>query len=335
MDSTFISVMMATMSIMSVVIVAINSLCVYVILKSPLLRGKTASLLIVSLLCCHLLQGLLAIPFYTAKKSRLSKTTSVICDGFRFSYMVTFYGTCINVLLISIDRLLAVRLLTAYRVVVTRKRVKVAIFSMWAYTILTCLIPFIKFKRTASNLNSRCHYNQQRAWTIFMLICTTLASYAVITCCYVYIYTKLNLVRKRLHGTEIREPPTEHTGAKKQTPDSCLFTDRNRKDDSSCRNIKMAFAIIVMYGLTWSPSVFYYLLVTIYPSVFAKSYYVSTAEGYITFFIKVLSFFDAIASPVVYCYFHADFRKELKRYWENQIQRFTNSSSVEGNKTRM
>ena len=141
--------MIVIMSIVSIMAVLLNTLCVFIIASSKLLQQKRSSIFIFSVLALHMIQGLLVIPFYAAKKAGTSNPTSktVICDGFRFTYMITFYGSCVNVLLITIDRLLAVILLTAYKQIVTRKRVIIAAVCLWIYVLMLCLIPFLPQKQ--------------------------------------------------------------------------------------------------------------------------------------------------------------------------------------------
>ncbi|XP_057291669.1 G-protein coupled receptor 52-like [Hydractinia symbiolongicarpus] len=330
MDQNFTSVMMVIMSLMSIVIVVINVTCIYVILASTLLRHKTTTILIVSLLFFHLLQGLFVIPFYTAKKSSISNETAkkIICDGFRFSYMVTFYGVCVNVLLISVDRFLAVKLLTSYKLIVTDRRVKAVTLAVWLYMFLVCLIPFIDIQRTESNKTTACNYNQPREWTIFMLLCNTMLSYIVISYCYSYIYVKLSVSENKTRSSS-SEPMTNQPEQIERLRDSVYSEDGSQRDDSCRKIIKLTFIIVIVYGVTWTPSIIYYLLVSISPFLFSQDYYNSTTESYVTFFVKFVSFFDAIGAPVIYCYFHTDFRHEFLTVWEKCVAWFSARSNEE------
>lgn len=66
--------------------------------------------------------------------------------------------------------------------------------------------------------------------------------------------------------------------------------------------------ICLTYGITWLPSIIYYSIVTIAPDTFTDEFYVSDTEALITFFIKYITFFDAILAPVIYCRQSRDFR---------------------------
>ncbi|XP_066932652.1 alpha-1B adrenergic receptor-like [Clytia hemisphaerica] len=194
LDETFAEAMVVVMSLMSAIIIIINAGCIYIIQWSSVLRQKTASIFVYSILTLHLLQGCFVIPFYAAKKSKIDSIESkkFICDGFRFSYMITFYGACINVLLIGGDRLLAIRLMTSYKLVVTRRRAIIATISLWTYVLVLCLIPFVP-----PESEKFCRYNQQDEWTTFMLFFNTLLPYIFVIVSYMYITVKLDEIQQK------------------------------------------------------------------------------------------------------------------------------------------
>jgi len=329
MDKTFVEAMVVIMSIMSFVIVLINGGCIILIYSSKVLRQKRASIFVTSILTLHLLQGCFVIPFYAAKKSHREKSVAerkLICDGFRLTYMITFYGACVNVLLIGGDRLLAVKLMTFYKIFVTRRRAIVATISMWTYTVLLCLIPFIP-----QSESKFCEYNQQDEWTIFMLFVNTLFPYVVVIASYVYITVKLDRIAQKTnsyitHQEEV-SPQVQKRSRALSTFTMFKFNksrenEAERERNKNIRRVtKLTFIIILAYGLTWAPSIFYYTLLKVAPSIFSEEYLSSTAESYVTFFIKFITFFDALFTPIIYCYFHNDFRREFERYWRNLRKR--------------
>ena len=370
LDPTFTSVMVIVMSVMSVIIIVINAGCIYIINWSSILRRKTASIFVYSILTLHMLQGFFVIPFYAAKKSPVEKSVvsrKFICDGFRLSYMITFYGACVNVLLIGGDRLLAVLLLTSYKSVVTRRRAIVAVCSLWTYVFVLCMIPF------APEDGKFCRYNQQDGWTIFMLFFNTLVPYIFVTVSYLYVTVKLDQMQKKTQADDLRgsnnsfgtKSSNNHVNTgnnisddsnhlsindnnnnnnnlsvnrdndrRKSSSAFSLFAFNNKKNKESeaerektkdIRKVtKLTFIIILGYGLTWAPSIIYYILLKVVPSIFTEEYNSSPAESYVTFFTKFITFFDAVFTPIIYCYFHTDFRREFDRFW----QRFNKREDV-------
>ena len=91
-----------------------------------------------------------------------------------------------------------------------------------------------------------------------------------------------------------------------------ITSKENHHDDINHKITKITSLIVLVYGVTWSPSIVYYLLIQFTPSVFSDSYYSSSTETYVTFFIKFITYFDGIATPIIYCYYHNDFKQELK-----------------------
>ena len=74
--------------------------------------------------------------------------------------------------------------------------------------------------------------------------------------------------------------------------------------------------ITLLYGVTWIPSIVYYKLVTITPEIFSDDFYGSDTEEIITFINKIVTFFDAVFAPVLFCYSSEDFRKAFrKKLW--------------------
>ena len=279
----------------SVTVVFINTLFIVIICRSKKIRKKPSTVFTLNLLATQLLQGLFVIPFYIAKRqgTEQEQIRRFICDGFRFPYMITFYGTCIHVVLITTDRLLAVILLTSYKLTVTFYHSVYVTIVAWVYIILLCLVPFLPQKQP----ESVCSYIPQKEWIIFMLLVNTLASYVYIVMVYIYIYQKLAEIatRKKKHSISSTSSTCSRSGA-----------------GISRTFMKQCFIITLSYGLTWAPAVVYYLLQVFTPSVFSTSYSNSKFEEYVSFFIKFITTITAIISPIVYCYFNSEFQREYK-----------------------
>lgn len=283
MDNTVAIVILSTTSVF---VVLLNSFCVYIILQSKKLARKPSSILILSLLTLHLIQGACVMPFYALKKSYDNKA---FCDLFRLTYMITFYGACLNVLLISIDRLLATILMMSYKVKVTTKRAITVITLSWLYIISICMIPF-------SNNNSDCSYNPRKTWTLFMLFTNCAIPYMLVVLIYVIILFK---VRHTEHLRNKMSTKTRH---------------RNKERQSTLLNKRLTrftLYIVITYGIAWAPSTTYYILEQT-TALFTGNYYKSTLASYISFFTKYIKFLEGVTTPILYCYFHDGFRKEFR-----------------------
>ena len=113
--------------ILSFAVFSFNNVCVLKIILSKRLRRKVSHIAICSLLFSHDLQGLIVIPAFALKRLE-RQDHGIYCDIFRFSYMLTNYGACISLLLITMDRVFAVFYPLKHRVKWTIK--KNAIFYM-------------------------------------------------------------------------------------------------------------------------------------------------------------------------------------------------------------
>ena len=301
--------------LLSFIGIIINSLCIYIVRVSQSLKAKASSLLILNLLALHLCQSILVFPFYALKKLKFSNLTftKFIANGWRFSYMLSFYGTVFSVLFISLDRFLAVYLLNKYKTLITKKRGKIAIFFFWTYIIAFCCIPFIDVKSRVSNYSNITYvkpqkyvYVPQKAWVVFMLSFNTLLPYILILLCYVYITCKLYKIKSQKDKELNKSPATLH-----MKKDNVI--NSRKKDLYHCKRMtKLTLVLSLAYGVFWSPSVIYYIILETCSSCFSRDWDGSNTEQHVGFIIKYLAFMDAIAAPLIYCFLHGEFRKELK-----------------------
>lgn len=295
------------------VVVAVNVLSLIIIFSCKKIRNKPPALFIINLIMTHLMQGVIVMPTYAIIKSKNYPINwyPYICDIFRFTYMMTFYGTCINVLLVSSDRLLATVYIFSYRSRFRHKHFFLAIGIAWMYQLILCCLPFFSFERSQALQSSQCHYNQPNEWTIYMLVANTVVPYALILAMYLYI---IKVMRQSLNDTENE---TGHNNERIRKGSIANVMKHHMSNTRKAYNEKvtmLTFKIMFIYGVTWTPSITYYLLVTIQGDIFNAKYYDSVLEEVLTFFIKYITFFDAVAAPMLYCYYHDDFRKAAKTF---------------------
>jgi len=253
--------------------------------------------------------------------------------------MLTFYGTCINVLLIALDRFVATKYFVKYSGYFKYRHFLLAVCVGWIYVVVLCLIPFIPLQKSVSLQEPfYCHYNQPSEWSVFMLMFNTVVPYFTVMIIYIYITRQLGVSSpspKVVYSKNNKN--NNNNNNSKKNKDMARITTRTGSKDSSCSIIpvvessaklrsrkksvqykkvnKLTFRIIFIYGITWTPSIVYYSIVTITPEVFTDAFYVSFEEMVITFIIKYITFFNAAAAPILYCYNHGQFRKEAKRFF--------------------
>ena len=146
-DNTFTGISVGLTVALSLLTTSLNAMCIRLILKSRQMLKRNSSVLILNLLFIHLFQGLVVFPFYAAKKSDNTVMSPwlqrVVCDGFRFTYMTSFYASVMAVFSVTLDRFLATCFVLRYREIVTRRNVVLALIGQWIYVVTLCLLPFI------------------------------------------------------------------------------------------------------------------------------------------------------------------------------------------------
>ncbi|XP_066924189.1 G protein-coupled receptor 161-like [Clytia hemisphaerica] len=314
--------------VLAVIATFLNSLSIYIIVTTRHLWKRNSSLLLMNLLVVHLFQGVFVFPFYAGKKVKQDfLPAQIFGNGFRLSYMLSFYGACLGILLIAIDRFLATYLLTKYKTIVTRKRVKITLAVFWIYIIGLCMIPFIdtsgpQMKTKFDNSTNQTIeyeakkfyvYNQQRVWVLFMLIVNTALPYVLVVMCYSFIAYRLKSLQI-YHPTNIGQPVKKSKYAVNKTNETDELKPLRKKDVEKHKQVtKLTFILTLAYGVFWTPSIIYYPLKADCKSCFPENYEDSELEQYVGFITKYLAFLDAAVAPLVYCFMHREFQKSLIR----------------------
>ena len=271
------------LSVLAVFVIGINLYCLVITFKTRKLH-KPSNIAICSLLLAHLIQGIIVIPFYALRRGNVELKT-LVCDIFRFSYMLTNYASCLSLLIVTFDRYMHLQFPLKYRVYSTINRMGMVLTCLWIYTLVLCLIPF-----TSKSAGSSCSYNPSNMWTTLMLILNTLIPFITILFLYIVIFKKARKVNKQ---QKLRR------------------SLQIAKMDKSNR----VFLIIFCYVICWGPSCVYYLVLSLcYTKCFSKKYHdSSTEEKYVALIMKILTFVDGIIAPLIYCIGNRSFKTASRR----------------------
>jgi 7 transmembrane receptor (rhodopsin family). len=311
-----VAVVLPLLVVLAVVSMVTNTACIYVILRSKTLLKRPSTLLLLNLLVVHFVQSVIVFPLYAAKKA--DAASGLVCDGFRFTYMLTFYTAVYSVLLIAIDRVLATFFVLQYKELVTKQRVTMAILMLWTSIIVLCLIPFRgKAGQNTSNLmktnrtnitKQTCTYKQTKLWSTLMLLLNCVLPYCLIVIGYQAIIRQIQHIETRSRSATVMVEAWSHDGNR-------IWVREEVKRHK--RVTKLSLILSVVYLLLWSPSFVYYNLVHFCSQscfISADTYFESPAETYVSFFVKYVAFLDAIAAPLIYCFYHKEFREEGKEH---------------------
>ena len=276
--------------VLSLVIILLNSGCLVVLLSSKK-RLRVSSLFLATLLTIHIIQGIVVIPLYTAKRWKLDNITAkvAVCDAFRFSYLLTNYLSCITILLISIDRFFAIRFPLKYRVHATRSCAFKIIAASWIYVLLLCLIPF-------TNTDGECNHNPSKIWAISMLSCNTFFPFVIIIIANKYISKKCHVFVKNLERRRCIQ--TCEQLAEKRRFNIRSMTSPTSKEFAAA---KVAVLIVTSYIICWGPSFIYYMLKNTCKQCFAPSFKDSSMEEQLNYAMKFFTLADGLVAPIIYC----------------------------------
>ena len=287
--------------------------CIYSIYKSKHLFKRPSTFFILNILLVHLYQSIIVIPLYVAKKCKFhdSYTSRIVCDAFRFTYLISYYCSILSVLLIALDRFVATFFILNYKYLVTKKRVWVIIFFMWIYVTSLSSVPFTSAKMIQkSNVNSTmshstCTYKPTKEWSIFMLIANCMIPYITLLILYKYIS---GIVQKLEQREKERAESFVSANINEQVP---LPEQSNQE---KCSFAKLSVVIAIAYFIFWSPSVFYHILRSFCPEkCFPKDFDTSLLEEYLGFLTKYVAFLDTAAAPIIYYLWSKKFGHISKR----------------------
>ncbi|XP_065673459.1 psychosine receptor [Hydra vulgaris] len=290
--------------ILAVLISVINTICLQIILASKRLLRSPTTLLITNFIAIHLIQGVVVLPLYALTQH--FRKVVWLHDSYQFMYKLTFYGNCLAVLLLSIDRLLAIKLLTSYFVTVTKSRVKKLIIVCWTYVFVLCLIPFFPSQKSNTALDKmlliKYNYNAPQVWSIFMLILNTLIPYVVVIGIYVVINQKIHkLVKSSIKRSSVSDKRT-----------SSHDPSHNKESRNALQTTLLVLKLLLCSAITWFPKAVYVVIRCFYPSHLSQDVYGSGFERNILFSVNFVSILNALIAPLIYFFYHKGHRLRFK-----------------------
>lgn len=309
----FKTITISLLLLLTIISTVLIVFCLYTICKSKRsLLERPSIIFILNVLLVHLYQSIVVIPLYAGKKYKFRDlyAAGIVCDAFRFTYLISYYCSILGVLLIAIDRFVATYFILKYRHLVTRSSVFTLILLMWIYVITLCSIPFfsgnkeVDFKANSTSNRSICTYEPTKEWSSFMLIANCILPYVALLILYKFIS---NIVLK----FKLREKERAKSFTSAKNPSDV----RDNKENHSITKLSVILAFA--YFILWSPSVFYHIVRSFCPvKCFHKDFISSTLEEYLGFVTKYIAFLDTVAAPVIYCFSHNEiwtyFRRKRK-----------------------
>ena len=270
--------------------IILNIVTIHAVRKTALLPKPLRTLLL-SLAASDVGVGLLVQPLYISTFVSRSKQKRIDCIYHKGLSAVTIFfciSSFFNVVIISVDRFLAVHLHLRYQELVTHKRVIAAVISIWLLSAIISSIviwnPLFIISRVAGFVN--------------MTVCLILV---------VIVYWRIYIVLKRhkiqIQGLQIQE------------------VQQGVQNDNLSNFLKLrksalgTFYVCIVFLICYLPcSIFYFLLMTRLLSL------ISSYEAWL--YTTTLVFLNSSLNPVIYCWKMGPIRRTLMEIMRGIVNRF-------------
>ena len=170
--------------LVSVPITMLNIFTIIIILICKKLR-KPRHIPIVSFLFASAIQSLFVLPIYTHKtlENISSHRQPWVCDLYRFPYFYTQHIIKVSLLVVSFDRLVAIKYPYRYPAMLNRVTVGVIVLLLWFVTLLIDFIPYL-----AGGKKGNCLYVPNHDWGLSVILIFDIFPFIVITINYVVLW---------------------------------------------------------------------------------------------------------------------------------------------------
>lgn len=274
--------------VLAVCIVMLNSFVLFLTTKIRSLRTVT-NLILGSLAFSDLLSGVLGIPFYLAcsaiQKTLVCGITQILTKFFSISIVL-------HLLLISVDRHVAVIHALRYSSLITKQRILSLLLSVWLTAIFVAMIQ-LSWIGLDMSVNERIEEETARIIIIYDLCCIVLFFLVpLITMIFCYI-TIFLVLRKQLRVIDQNNTPS--------------FRKNVRRSSSRERRAAVIFVIMIsIYIFCWLP----YFLLGLQHLIFNDFFTLPISVEYTLFYYP--KFLNCLLNPLLYVFCKPDFRQAFR-----------------------
>ena len=172
--------------VIGILISALNVFTICIILRSKRLR-RPANYPIISVLLVAALQGLLTAPTYIFKRLDEKQHHEYwLCDFYRLPYFLCGHILKISLMVVSFDRLVAIKYPYRYPYVVTRTFLSIILSLIWFIVIVVDLVPFLPFGKIPDG--EGCTYIPSRSWGVTVISVFNILPFVIIAINYLMIW---------------------------------------------------------------------------------------------------------------------------------------------------
>ena len=278
-----------------VAIVIVNLLTLATIFSSPQLL-KPSNYPIISFLITALIQGFVVVPAYCIKRLDFAYKPKWICDVFRFPYFVCGHLLTLNLVLVCVDRIIAIRLPLRYESIINRFTMTVGVAIETFLVVLVDLLPFGNVPD-----HDGCVYHPWPSWNVTVIVLAIFVPFLFLTLTYAWIW----LIALRVAEDPQRKRCSKAVSVKKKI-------SRRVVKILELRATKTASLLVGVFVLCWGPIAIYYFVENVCGRCISVLFS-SSAQNHVGFIVKVMSFFSSIISPFAYCWRTREFQREFER----------------------
>lgn len=321
MDQTVVIVLVI---LIAIVFTSFNIFTLIVILTSKSLRKRPSSLPTVNFLLASAIQGLIPAPLYVYRKlTHADFYPDWACDVYRFFYLFCGHVMQFSILLVSLDRMVAIKFPFRYENLSIKQTMLRVIIVLWIVTLAVDIIPFL----TGMGATENCHFQPSRFWGLSVIICYNIVPFIFLVVNYIIIWSiaakfasddqsrASTLLRATNGGNLNDEKKAFAQHQQNKTSYGALKANVSKKLKTfqfylEIKATKTSLVLVAVYLLCWGPLSAFYIL-----DHFFDGYY---SEGdrnkTLRMVIKLINFSSSLLVPLCYCWLNHDYRKTAHNF---------------------
>ena len=242
------------------------------------------------------------MPAYIAKKFVDGGTgEGVVCDIFRFTYFFTEYASVSSLVLVSVERMIALK--HPLRSVHPNFGYKIIffLFLAWLDALIVALLPFIPWE---SESGEPCSYRPTKWWSLLVIHKNVMVPLLVVIICYIYIY---KVAISHVKTIRMENSPGANTKSRLQQ------WKQRRKATTTL------FIVVGVFMMCWLPSTIYYYVQNVCEHCFDS--FVGDQKQIFNAIVKILTFANSMTNPLIYWYRSNEFKDAFQRMFLGRLCR--------------
>ena len=280
-----------------------NIITIGIIAFDKKLRNRIANYPILSFLIGSAGQGLLAAPIYIFKKiEHKEHLQGWVCDAYRVPYFFCGHIMKLSLLLVSIDRMMAVRFPYKYQKL-TKKKISMILVFLWLCTIAVDTIPFM-----SGHQDGTCRYIPTRTWGLSVIIIYNIIPFCLITINYslIWVTAARFSFSDKARNDSMKKSFRDEIG---QNGANAPANISNFRHALEMKATKTSLTLLAIYVICWGPLGVFYMIDHFCFNCLSHRTDLDVTRAA----IKILCFTSSLLAPIVYCWWNRDYRRAAAR----------------------